>query len=60
MRYGDPLDRPVDEVQRDLDLGYVTGEGTERDYGCVLVNGGIDPAATATRRVALKSDGRPS
>jgi len=58
--YGDPLDRPVDEVQRDLDLGYVTAEGTERDYGCVLVNGGIDPAATTARRVALKSDGRPS
>ncbi|HWO93124.1 MAG TPA: hydantoinase B/oxoprolinase family protein, partial [Methylomirabilota bacterium] len=58
--YGDPLDRPVDEVRRDLHLGYVTAEGTERDYGCVLVNGGIDPAATATRRVALKSDGRPS
>ena len=58
--YGDPLDRPVDEVRRDLHLGYVTAEGSERDYGCVLVNGGIDPAATATRRVALKSDGRPS
>src|SRR2546427_302630 len=58
--YGDPLDRPVDEGQRDLDLGYVTAEGTERDYGCVLVNGGVDPAATAARRVALKSDGRPS
>ena len=47
-------------MRRDLELDYVTAEGTERDYGCVLVNGGIDPAATATRRAALKSDGRPS
>jgi 5-oxoprolinase (ATP-hydrolysing)/N-methylhydantoinase A len=58
--YGDPLDRPVDEVQRDLALGYVTAEGTERDYGCALANGGIDPVATAARRVALKNDGPPS
>jgi N-methylhydantoinase B/oxoprolinase/acetone carboxylase alpha subunit len=63
--YGDPLDRPVDEVQRDLDLGYVTAEGTESDYGCVLANGRIDPVATAARRVALKrvalkNDGPPS
>ena len=47
-------------MQRDLDLGYVSAEGAKRDYGCVLVNGGVDPAATAARRVALKSDGRPS
>ncbi len=58
--YGDPLDRPVDEAQRDLDLGYVTAESAESDYGCVLVNGRIDSAATAARRVVLKSEGRPS
>jgi 5-oxoprolinase (ATP-hydrolysing)/N-methylhydantoinase A len=58
--YGDPLDRPVDEAQRDLDLGYVTAEGAESDYGCALVNGRIDSAATAARRVVLKSERRPS
>jgi hypothetical protein len=50
----------VDEAQRDLDLGYVTAESAESDYGCVLVNGRIDSAATAARRVVLKSEGRPS
>src|SRR5262249_38563050 len=34
--YGDPLDRPIDEVQRDLDDGYITAEGAEREYGCVV------------------------
>jgi 5-oxoprolinase (ATP-hydrolysing)/N-methylhydantoinase A len=58
--YGDPLDRPVDEVQRDLDLGYITAEGAERDYGCVRGDGGIDTAASAARRIRLKSGSRPS
>ena len=58
--YGDPLDRPTDEVQRDLDRGYITAEGAERDYGCVPGDGGIDTVATAARRIRLKSGGRPS
>ena len=49
--YGDPLDRPVDDVQRDLDHGYVTPEGTARDFGCVVgPSGRIDPEATAALR----------
>src|SRR5262249_33816440 len=31
--YGDPLERPRDLVARDVKLGYVSGEGAERDYG---------------------------
>jgi 5-oxoprolinase (ATP-hydrolysing)/N-methylhydantoinase A len=59
--YGDPLDRPVDKVQRDIDQGYITAEGAERDYGCVVVaNGRIDPIATAARRAQRKRDRRPS
>ena len=58
--YGDPLDRPVDEVQRDLDQGYITAEGAEREYGCVLGDGGIDTAATASRRIQLKRGRAPS
>ena len=53
--YGDPLNRPVDEVRRDLDHGYITAAGAEREYGCVLGDDGIDTAATASRRLQLKS-----
>jgi len=53
--YGDPLDRPVDEVRRDLDHGYITAAGAEREYGCVLGDDGIDTAATASRRLQLKT-----
>jgi 5-oxoprolinase (ATP-hydrolysing)/N-methylhydantoinase A len=48
--HGDPRERPVDEVQRDLDTGYITAAGAERDYGCVVRDGRIDAAATAARR----------
>ena len=56
--YGDPLDRPADDVQRDLDGGYVTPEGAQRDFGCVVaLSGRIDRDASAAlrarRRVAL-------
>jgi N-methylhydantoinase B/oxoprolinase/acetone carboxylase alpha subunit len=45
--YGDPLDRPYSEVQCDLDGEYVTPEGAERDYGCVIgANGQIAAAAS--------------
>ena len=49
--YADPLDRAIDEVQRDLDDGYVTLEGAERDYGCAVgPSGRIDREATAALR----------
>jgi N-methylhydantoinase B len=31
--WGDPKQRVLDRVQRDLDRGYVTPEGAQRDYG---------------------------
>ncbi|WP_230168156.1 hydantoinase B/oxoprolinase family protein [Roseomonas sp. CECT 9278] len=49
--FGEPRDRPIEAVQADLDDGYVTAEGAERDYGVVLgPDGRIDPVATARRR----------
>ena len=45
--YGDPLERPYAEVQRDLDGEYVMPQGAERDYGCVVdEDGRIDAAAS--------------
>ncbi|EDP61017.1 Hydantoinase/oxoprolinase [alpha proteobacterium BAL199] len=45
--FGDPLTRGFDEIQRDLDEGYVTPEGARRDYGCVVgTDGRIDRAAS--------------
>jgi N-methylhydantoinase B len=34
--HGDPLTRPPEEVQRDLDLGYITPASAERDFGVVI------------------------
>ncbi len=49
--FGDPLERPIETVQRDLDEYYVTLEGARRDYGCVVgADGRIDAAATRRLR----------
>jgi N-methylhydantoinase B/oxoprolinase/acetone carboxylase alpha subunit len=49
--YGDPLHRPVAEVEEDLRGGCVTPAGAERDYGCVVAaDGRIDLAATTALR----------
>ena len=49
--FGDPLERAYEAVQRDLDAGYITAEGAERDYGCVVgADGVVDRAASESRR----------
>jgi len=51
--FGDPWTRSYEEVQRDLDEGYVTAKGAQEDYGCVIgKNGRIDRAASDARRGA--------
>jgi N-methylhydantoinase B len=36
--FGDPLRRPVDEVDRDLNLGVISRETAEGDYGVVIAD----------------------
>jgi N-methylhydantoinase B len=49
---GDPLDRPYDEVVRDVDEGLVSAEGARRDYGVVAG----DHAATERLRSAVRRE----
>ena len=63
--FGDPLKRPFEAVQRDLDAGYITAEGAERDYGCVVgADGVVDRAgertpASRARGPRLRGRARP-
>jgi 5-oxoprolinase (ATP-hydrolysing)/N-methylhydantoinase A len=55
--YGDPFARPLAEVQRDLDAGYVSPAGAARDYGCVVgPDGRLDEKATAALRAQRRPD----
>ena len=57
--HGDPLERAIDDVQRDLDDGRVSAEGAARDYGCAVgAAGHIDAEATRARRARLRAGRR--
>ena len=47
--FGDPMERPFEAVQRDLDAGYVTTEGARRDYGYVVGEDGLIDRAASER-----------
>lgn len=58
--WGDPLERPYDEVERDLRWGKVSFEGARRDYG-VVASGTkdepvVDTAASDSRRERLRAE----
>jgi len=52
--WGDPLDRSVHEVLRDLRWGKVSIEGARADYGVVVVGDADDPALDEAATVALR------
>ncbi|GAA2021805.1 hydantoinase B/oxoprolinase family protein [Terrabacter terrae] len=58
--WGDPLDRPYDEVERDLRWGKVSFEGARRDYGVVATGDRdepvVDVAASDALREQLRSE----
>jgi N-methylhydantoinase B len=55
--WGDPLERPVDEVLRDIAWRKVSIEGAERDYGVVVdAGGGADVAATEALRARRRAE----
>jgi N-methylhydantoinase B len=47
--FGNPLERPFAEIQRDLDRGYLSAQAAESDYGVVVVDGRIDETASTAR-----------
>lgn len=62
--YGSPLDRDLEEVERDLNLGYISAETALRDYGVVIASEQalgdhkvftLDRAASEARRAQLKA-----
>jgi N-methylhydantoinase B len=58
--WGDPLDRPPEDVARDVRWGKVSVAGAERDYGVVFAEIGDDPtpdpAATEALRARMRSE----
>jgi N-methylhydantoinase B len=54
--WGDPLDRPVQEVLRDIAWRKVSVAGARNDYGVVVLDDGTaDEVATEELRAALRA-----
>jgi N-methylhydantoinase B len=53
--WGDPLERPYDEVERDLRWGKVSFEGARRDYGVVASGSKDAPVVDVAASDALRA-----
>lgn len=58
--YGMPLDRPPEEVLRDVVDGMLSRENARDVYGVVLKDGKVDAEATAALRKRLAGAGQPA
>jgi N-methylhydantoinase B len=58
--YGDPLDRPLADVERDVVVGYVGREAARRDYGAVIGDAGLDVAASEALRREMRERRGPA
>jgi len=56
--WGDPLERPYDEVERDLRWGKVSFEGARSDYGVVATGTKDEPAIDVEASHALRASMR--
>lgn len=56
--WGNPLDREPERVLDDVHRGFVSVEAARKEYGVVIVDGGLDEAATRTlRKEMMAGDG---
>ncbi|WP_406831986.1 hydantoinase B/oxoprolinase family protein [Pedococcus sp. KACC 23699] len=54
--WGDPLDRPYEDVERDLRWGKVSFEGARRDYGVVATGSKDEPVVDVPASDALRAE----
>ena len=54
--WGNPWERPAENVLMDVKRGFVSPEGADRDYGVVLSNGLVDETATERRRQVMRAE----
>lgn len=54
--FGSPFERSPDAVLLDVQNGIVSVEAAEREYGVVIRDGAVDPAATEETRSRLQTD----
>jgi N-methylhydantoinase B len=48
--YGKAFERPIENVIRDVELGYLTEQAAKVQFGCVIENGQLDAMATENLR----------
>ena len=56
--WGDPADRPAEDVLSDVLDGFVSVSAAARDYGVVLAGDAVDRPATEARRAAMARPGK--
>jgi N-methylhydantoinase B len=54
--YGSPFERPAQLVARDVRCGYVSLDNARDQYGVVMVDGAVEPAATEALRATRIAD----